>query len=278
MVQLVLFILSESALGLELRTRVLDVDISSNPRASMLVFFASGHVGKLSAGNKFRSELLDVRDRRQKIFVLLDDDREITELREIAEDEHDPMRLKAGTIAGPPSVLNSLAMAQMFFKEARYKDKESQCFNRAHVWSYEWKKKYNVNTSKLFIFFTPRYIREHDFHWWFHVAPLVHVAIPPDIKERVMDRKYQSGPVSIREWIDTFMEKGTSCRTVKTYSEYANYPESGDCFLIRADMYTYWPLDLELLELNGIRKTSWIEEELKQAYLDAFDVTIQDKI
>lgn len=273
-VHLVLLVFASTAFGLELSTRVHDVEISERIDEPILVFLASGHVGKLAPGNKFLDVLLDARRDQNWVKIILNEEREITEI-EIIEGPPvvGPESYKSGLVA-PPSVLGSMALAQRLFSEAKHKDKESQCFNRAHIWSYEWKKKNFVNTDKLFIFFTARYIREHDFHWWFHVAPLAHVAIGPDIKERVMDRKYLKGPGSIREWIDSFMEKGTKCRTVRVYSEYANYPEGGECFLMRTDMYTYWPLDLELEELYGKKKLTWVDDEIKQAYLEAFDINI----
>ena len=36
----------------------------------------------------------------------------------------------------------------------------SQCYNRAHVWTYEAFKKYNIYMGKMWIFYTDKYIRE----------------------------------------------------------------------------------------------------------------------
>ena len=51
----------------------------------------------------------------------------------------------------------------------------SQCYNRAHVWTYEAFKKYNIYMGKMWIFYTDKYIREFNNKWWFHVAPYIHL-------------------------------------------------------------------------------------------------------
>lgn len=171
------------------------------------------------------------------------------------------------------SVLSSLEWATKYFKESRYNPKDSQCFNRAHVWTYEWHKKHKFNSSKIFLFFTQKYIRMHNFHWWFHVAPYVHVYIDRKIRERVMDVKYTSGPTPVKDWIRKFIRlPEPGCLTVNTFSDYANFPENGNCYIMKASMYYYWPLDLENEELHGTMKASWVEEEVKISYEEAFDI------
>lgn len=276
---LLIILLPIRAFAIEILTVVHSLNESVKNDEPTLVFLASGQIAKLSSGNQFKQSVMEAKSKRQWMKFTLDEKREITSVA-----SHEDPNLtefneeKSLLYSEKPSVINSMELAQKFFSAARYKDKESQCFNRAHLWSYEWKKKNYLNTAKIFIFFTPRYIREHDFHWWFHVAPYVHVAIGPEIKERVMDRKYLKQPSSIKQWVETFMEKGSKCRTVKVYTDYANYPEAGDCYLIRSSMFTYWPLDLELEELNGTKKTSWVESEVQSAYADALEINNEDTI
>lgn len=258
----------------EISSQVHAIEISPHIHEPILVYLLSGDVAKLFQGDELLDVLVRAKENKTWLKFSLNDVREIEGAAIINSPISPNQTMLKSTSSGTPSVLNSINLARKFFREVRYKDKESQCFNRAHVWSYEWKKNNYLNSGKMFIFFSARYIREHDFHWWFHVAPYVHVAIGPEIKERVMDRKYLREPTSVRGWIDRFMAKGTKCRTVDAYSNYANYPESGECYLMRSSMFTYWPLDLEIEELYGTKKNSWVQEDLQNAYLDALDIIL----
>lgn len=173
-----------------------------------------------------------------------------------------------------PSILKSIDQAREFFSEARLNYKESQCYNRAHVWVYDWRVKRNLYSSKIWIYFTPKYIREFDFDWWFHVAPVVHVVIDNAVKERVMDIKYSKGPLKIKQWTDIFMKNLANCPVVSKYTDQADYPESGYCFLMKSSMYYYQPVDLDILEQQGIQKTRWVESEVRHAFEDALEIKI----
>jgi hypothetical protein len=274
-----LTIASMNSYALEISTQVTEIEISEKGYEHSLVFLASGEVAKIKPGqNELLQQLLSAKDHQQSLKLTMNKGREITHVDLLSATlEQDTSVLSSSQKSlnvENPTVLNSLSIAQKYFSSARYKHKESQCFNRAHIWSYEWKTQNRINTSKMFIFFSIKYIREHDFQWWFHVAPYVHVVIGTDIKERIMDRKYLSAPGSVREWIDRLIIAGTQCRTIEKFSEYSNYPESGDCYLLRSSMYTYWPLDLEMEELNGTKKRAWVEDEIEQAYSEALDIKI----
>jgi hypothetical protein len=146
---------------------------------------------------------------------------------------------------------------------------DSQCYQRAHIWAYEWRNM-NIYSSKTWIFFTRRYIRKYNFEWWFHVAPSVHVSTDEGIKERVLDLKYASAPLKLKSWSDIFIRDGSDCPVVEKYTDQADYPESSSCFVMKSSMYYYQPFELELEEINGIEKNTWIREEVKQSYLQAF--------
>lgn len=53
--------------------------------------------------------------------------------------------------------------------------KSSICSNRAHMWSYELEGKYNIDTGKVFLFYTKESgVNEQSIRgWWYHVAPVV---------------------------------------------------------------------------------------------------------
>jgi hypothetical protein len=171
-----------------------------------------------------------------------------------------------------PTIVESSDQARLLFKLGRHKIKTSECFNRAHVWAYELFKNHQVNALKTWIFFSRKYIRKFAFDWWFHVAPSIVVKEENDVfRHQVMDLKYASRPLNTKDWTDIFMRNKASCHLIKSYSDYANYPESEWCYVMRTNMYYYQPLDMEDLETRGEAKTMWIFSEIRQAYEDALD-------
>jgi hypothetical protein len=173
-----------------------------------------------------------------------------------------------------PSILSDLASAQALFLQARHKTKNSQCFNRAHVWAYEWAKNHQINSQKTWLFFTRRYIRKYAFEWWFHVAPSVVVKTDEKLLHRVMDVKYAREPLETHRWTNIFMRNGARCKLIERYSDYAHYPESDWCYIQRTSMFYYRPLDLEEFETWGVPKSNWYESEVRQAYADALEESI----
>lgn len=108
--------------------------------------------------------------------------------------------------------------AQRLFRSLRTGDTDdSICSNRAMVWSYEMKQKYNVDSMKTFIHFSDIYqhvVYNHGRHlswlerkfrsgagskvWVYHVAPSVVV----DDQIYVLDKKFTKKPVTLKEWTD----------------------------------------------------------------------------
>jgi hypothetical protein len=162
----------------------------------------------------------------------------------------------------PPVVSSQKLGIQSVFMQMRndYRDK-SQCYNRAHVWTYEaWKS--GVNMSKLFLFFTDRYIRNYNFGWWFHVTPT--------LNGLTMDRRYTRGPLNYRTWSNTFVYSHRGCPMINYYSQYNNNQESQDCYLLPTTKYFWQPRDAETYENTGYRKTSYDSSEISWAYSDGF--------
>lgn len=173
-----------------------------------------------------------------------------------------------------PTILPSVQRANELFSELEHKNNNSECFNRAHVWSYSWRIKHQIYSSKAWIFFTRKYIRQYDFQWWFHVAPLVHIASDDSVIEKIADKKYSKRLLSMKEWTDVFMRNNVECPLIDLYSEYANYPETGWCYTMKTSMYYYQPVDLETYERDGKSKVMWNHLEVIQAYKDALEVDI----
>lgn len=143
----------------------------------------------------------------------------------------------------------------------------SQCYNRAHMWSYELHKKFNLNLGKIWIFFTSKYIRDFKYKWWFHIAPYL------DLKNRnssyVMDRSFTKKPLKVKEWTDIFMENKSECKEVEFYSDYRENQNSEYCYLIKSSMYYWQPFNIEGLQNGEEEKVRFETEELERAYKNA---------
>jgi hypothetical protein len=165
-------------------------------------------------------------------------------------------------------VKGSDAAKAIFKKMRRDYTKGGECFNRAHIWTYEDHLKSGRNLMKVFMFFTDRYIRRYKYHWWFHVSPMVYQANKSS--PRILDRRYTSGPRTTKIWSDIFIKSKRTCKKVKTFDEYFEHQERADCYHIHTSMYYYVPRDIEKRDLTGIEKSEFNENEIKRAYQNAF--------
>jgi hypothetical protein len=265
----------------ELTTQIHDIDYGKNPDDEVLVFLTSGHVAKLRDTKGFMPLNMKSAKTKSKWFnVSMDDDRFITDIRPTAAPVPDlkpgmSSKFEKGLNATyVPTTIESMEVAKKYFREARYNPKDSQCFNRAMIWTYEWWKNHSVKSNKLLIYFTRNYIRRYNFEWWFHIAPYVHVMENGKVVERVMDRKYSRGPLEFTKWTNTFMKNDAPCPVITKFSDYADYPYSGECFIQRTHMYTYQPADLQMYEAWGYSKENFNMNEVRGAYLEAFDEQI----
>lgn len=260
----------------EIRTQIHDID-SGGPGDGPLIYLSTGHVVSFPKANKSQIDSLeDAVVSKEWFLIKINSKREIisfelTEPQLIMNQTFFNFKTKAQREEYSPSILGNLDAARGMFYEARIDAHiDSQCYNRAHVWAYEWRTKRNLYSSKAWIFFTRRFIRKYKFEWWFHVAPMVHVVIDNKVKERVMDIKYAKGPLKLNQWSDIFMRDNAGCPVVSKYTDHANFPESGSCFLMKSSMYYYQPVDLEKYEMTSKPKSSWVEAEVKHAYEEAF--------
>lgn len=257
-----------------IQTQIHELDYGSRSEAT-LVLLTSGDVAKLpQTKTKELSVMLEkARTEKRWLLITINDQRIISAVKKIPahylpeEEEEFPLN----TSPYVPTVLNTYEEADHIFKllNPRFK-KESQCYNRAHVWSLESFNKASLNSMKVFLFFTRKYIREHDYKWWFHVSPFTYVSENGRPNVKVLDFKYSQGPLDMKPWTDMFMLNHATCPVVKKYSAYAFHQEEADCYLIKASMYYYQPLDLERLENTGHRKYYWMKWETENAYKQGF--------
>jgi len=262
----------------ELTTQIYDIDYGQKKNDEVLILLTSGHVAKASRSKaKEISEFKNSKSRDNWFNVSLDKNRYITDI--------DPVEAPEGMDAPSinknldffeyvPTTIASMEVAKKYHKEGRLYAKDSQCFNRAMVWSYEWWKKHSLKSNKILIYFTRNYIRRYNFEWWFHIAPMVNVMHEGKVVERVMDIKYTRGPLEIKKWTDIFMRNDAPCQIITKFSDYADYPYSGECYLQRTNMYTLQPADLQMNEAWGYTKTNFNMDEVRASYLEAFDERI----
>lgn len=277
---LIIFIFTSGAFAQSVvSTQIHDIDMGQVGEQP-LIFLSTGQVVTYPGSDKSMFDRLRTAIRNKSWFALkLNEAREIIELKEIASPPsvmtEKNLLTEVNETPYTPSILKNMDVARGFFYDARTTHKEeSQCFNRAHVWAYEWRTKKNLYSSKAWLFFTRKFIRKYKFEWWFHVAPMVYVISDGQVKERVMDIKYARGPLKLKQWTNIFMRDSADCPVVEKYSDHANFPESGSCFLMKSSMYYYQPVDIEQKEILGFDKTKWQESEVRQAFLEAFDIKL----
>lgn len=274
LVIVITFLLTPLWANTQIETQIHDIDMGQ-ANEEPLIFFSTGQVVSFPTGDKKSFSLLREAIQNKSWFrIIINDEREIIRMTKISPPIASiPLEKNLlSTEPFKPSILMSMDQARAFFYEARNNARqESQCYNRAHVWSYEWRIKNNLYSSKAWLFFTRKFIRKYKFEWWFHVAPMIHVVTDGQVKERIMDIKYAKGPLKLKNWTDIFLRDNADCPVVEKYSDQANFPESGSCFVMKSSMYYYQPVDLEKKEMIGEEKSRWHRPEVEHAYLDAFE-------
>ena len=89
----------------------------------------------------------------------------------------------------------------------------SICSNRAMVWTYDFKRKQNIDAAKIFMFYTDKKTGIGEITWWYHVAPVIN----DNGKIVVMDAGfpgYINGPVAVFEWLQSFAHT-TRCKEIQ---------------------------------------------------------------
>src|SRR5690606_9375147 len=164
----------------EITTQIYDIDYGQGPKDEVLVLLTSGHVAKLHHSTELLHEKSVQLEKNRKWFtVTLDEDRYITDLQP-AEAPLPQVKVnteseKMMNFTYVPTTIADMATATKYHKSSRHSPKDSQCFNRGQIWTYEMWKNHSVKSNKIWIYFTRTYIRRYNFEWWFHIAPLVHV-------------------------------------------------------------------------------------------------------
>ncbi|MBF0311981.1 MAG: hypothetical protein HQK50_08365 [Oligoflexia bacterium] len=169
-----------------------------------------------------------------------------------------------------PSIIPSMSVANQLFEEMPTNSKRrSQCFKRAHRWTYDMHSKHGINSMKIFVFYSERYMREYDDKWWFHVAPMVLVQEGSSYEEIVLDPTFAESPLAQQDWVNLTIMNKAPCREVDSYQEYESYMKSSEfCMLRKVSMYHFQPLDIEAVDAGGAKRTNWISSEISMAQRD----------
>lgn len=94
------------------------------------------------------------------------------------------------------------------------KPNDSICSSRAHMWSYDFKKKFEVDAPKIFLFFTRKNNRHGQFSWWYHVAPMVNEKGKLWVMDKGFPKKITS-PLLREEWMKNFVGDKSVCKEIK---------------------------------------------------------------
>lgn len=277
----ILFIVS-SVNAATMTTKIHDIIKPLKGESKYLIFATSGDVFELDANNKEAVEaayysleqnliididlvdislnkILGVRENISKINML---NEELEYSAESFVETEIPTPLDDYKL----TTICNMDDASKLFKSQRSKTRRrSQCYNRAHAWTYELSKR-GVHSGKVWLFFTKRYIKEFKYKWWFHVAP--YVQVKDAAEDTVMDREFTRRPTPLTKWKNIFMKNNAPCPTVKYYSDYRDNFWNGSkyCYFIKSSMYYWQPFNIENLEKGEPQKNSWNIDELEQAF------------
>lgn len=274
------FLLSAfQALAGETLTTVVSVVDSLKSGKLLMLSAVDGRVYKTDPTPGMKDYLMGLKDRPVRIvWTERGEERLVTQI-----DALDPELVKAEGLDlnpfapsadrdVPPTDVGSFQNAQKIFNSLNDGDKSrSQCFKRAHIWSWDMWSNFGVQSQKMYIFYTRRYIQLEEFDWWFHVAPVV-IA---DGVEYVFDRTYTKKPVTVKEWKEIFMKGSVTCSYIDKMATYDNNQWSRLCYLMKTPMWYFRPLDMRNRDEKGIEKNNWVLMELqdsRRAFKDGADV------
>jgi hypothetical protein len=255
------------------RSRIHSLDKGSQ-REPHLLLLEDGHVVFLDGKTKTDEDVLQAihrsRIRGDWVEVEVNEKLSLLSIRTMARRSLKRKNLQEPPITYEPTVTTATYARQLFRNMRRDYQNDSQCYNRAHVWSYEEFQRSGFQSMKLFLFFTSKYIRSYRYHWWFHVTPMVYVNQLSDEGRRALDRRYTRAPLSIKTWTNIFMYNDATCKVVNRYYDYRNHQQAEWCYLIPVSMYFWQPRDIERRDRTGYEKTSFINREIEHAYWEAF--------
>lgn len=89
---------------------------------------------------------------------------------------------------------------------------DSICSNRALMWANDLKRVFDINSAKIFLFYTkPK--KERLITWWYHVAPVINENGQPWVVDAGF-AGFIDGPMTIKEWLTTF-SRSENCKEIE---------------------------------------------------------------
>lgn len=240
-----------------------------------------GKIFKVIEGTRSSEDMVFMQDGRvvfidKKDAVLMRSLETAQSSLEITTDDRNTMRAARSSnkmMEAPftPSILpNKSEVDKMFNRLNSNYQRESQCFNRAHVWANDEFKKNNILTEKIFVFFTASYINRTRFNWWFHVAPLVSYQSGGKVEKAVLDFRYADRPLTIKQWTDMFVYSSRECLVTTKFSDYDVNPQTEDCYQITTNMYYWQPQDIAARDRTEIEMQDFAPGSIQSAFAEAF--------
>jgi hypothetical protein len=260
LIPLLTLALTTPALAERIKDTIDSISVGNNGE-DHLIFLQNGRVLFLDP----REELPKV---GQRIEVELDEDNKLLSILTLPPKEKATEEKEFSyAMDEDATILDSYGdLTTLFNRMNRSWKANTECTDRAHIWSYEeWKRSGHVS-KKVFLFFTNTYIRRYNYHWWFHVSPYNLVKDGNSTIEYVVDRKYTSTPRTMKSWTDIFIKSKRSC-PVATYRHYrANKYGSEHCFAVKSNMYNRLPLHVRNEEDSGRVQTAFSTSEVNFSY------------
>jgi hypothetical protein len=249
-----------------LDTRIVAIDDSSAHGPVLVFLSAGGRVLRLSGTNDFLDRLRDAHARERSIrlkFMDVGDEDELFEVElytatEVnTEDFEVPSALtpyQTGVTEPEVPVGRGVVAKELYdYFGSMGLPLESQCFHRAYLWAFEaWKHK-GIDTEKVFLFFTRKYIREVRYKWWFHVAPFV----SDERRDYVLDPTFVPSPMELNAWTAQFVTNGDKCPVIERYLGHGAHHQDKSCYVRKVSMYYYHPNVLEKADRSNQVVRDW---------------------
>ena len=89
----------------------------------------------------------------------------------------------------------------------------SICSNRALMWAWDFKRKHDIDSAKIFLFYTKTTGEVGSKTWWYHVAPMVNEKGNLWVMDPGFPAKIK-GPITKEEWLKAFAGS-TRCKEIK---------------------------------------------------------------
>ena len=141
------------------------------------------------------------------------------------------------------------------------KTKSSICSNRALMWNHDFKTKYNLDTGKIFLFYTKKKGEVSLKTWWYHVAPVIN----ENNQAWVMDAGFPGwvkGPMTTNDWLAKF-SNSNNCKEInasetelvelifkeQTFPNQTSYGQY-DCYF-KIVPHTLWTPDTVAMNILG---------------------------